>query len=91
MDVVIAGDVVLVRPSIYDSFGNVTTLAEGSLKANAMAPDGVATPLSINKQNKTMKHEEVTLYDMKYEVGASPMPHHCPQPHAAPHHLPLAS
>ena len=71
MDVVVAGDVVLMRPSIHDSFGNLTALPEGALRAKAMAPDGSSTPLTINKQNKTMKHEDVTLYDMKHEVTLS--------------------
>lgn len=71
-DVVVAGDVVLVRPSIFDSFGNLTALPAGAMVAEAHAPDGTITPLTINHQTRTRARDgDQEIYDVKQEVTLS--------------------
>jgi len=70
-DTIIAGDSVVLRPTICDALGNLTTLAEGALDVVVHYPDGSSTrgsQPSSGLKFGTQSKGGVTTYDVRSEV-----------------------
>ena len=60
---VVAGDVVLIRPKILDQFGNPALLPEGALSVLHEMPDGNQDPVPMVVQPQT--RGGLTTYDIR--------------------------
>ena len=76
---IIAGDAVIMRPSICDDFGNTTALEKGALDVKIHLPNGTIydTSTPMLKLGQTVKGG-LTLYDVRHEAT-----------HAGPHEVHL--
>ena len=74
---IIAGDAVIMRPSICDDFGNTTALEKGALDVKIQLPNGTThdTSTPMLKLGQTVKGG-LTLYDVRHEAT-----------HAGPHEV----